>query len=965
MDVRNDRSTPLFTQLSFTFILVLCLLGNTLWGQSWLYNYPNLGNGFEAVEAANGDLLVIGHGVGNSEDNFVVRLDAEGAMVWQLTLASDTSTWSPTIIRTFDDNYVAAYRDLFMVDDQQRAGLVLRKFDDLGNTIWETTYVRPDIDLSNIRSLEETSDHGMILSGRINDYWASFVIKLDENGTEEWYQEYPEYTINRAIEASNGDLLLAGRFSASGSPDAYVYRTDNTGEVLWQQAYGEADVQDFPGCIIETIDGGIALLIISTPTAQDMAELIKTDMSGDVIWTTQWETDQVHLEGSSELLHQKDDGVFAVAAPGSFGAAASPITLVDADGTILSQGSGASNLPVPYNLFALTPTANGGFAIIGGDWIPGSGAVLTVAKTNAEGEILQGYVQGNVFLDEDQSCSWNEGEGGLANWVVTAVNTANQQTFSASTDSLGNYELALFDGNYEISVALPTPVWLTCPILAVQTVTITTQSGDPGTEEADFPIQALYECPVMTVDISTPFLRRCFPNTYYVNYCNIGTATATDAYVEVVLDDFMTFTLASIPYENQMDSLLVFPIGDVAVGECGQFLITANVDCETTILGQMHCTEAHIYPDDYCLPFDVDWDMSSISLEGICEPDSVRFKIRNEGVGNMSAPLNYIIVVDEVIMLQGDFQLESGQVKEVAVFADGETYRIEAEQSPGHPEGGQISFTLDGCPDFGVGGFVNWFAEFDFLAFQDVDCQPNVGAYDPNDKNAFPRGYGDAHQIEPGTEIEYLVRFQNTGTDTAFRVVIRDELSQHLDAGTLRMGVASHDYEWEIVENNTLKVIFDNIMLPDSNVNEAASHGFFKFRILPKETTELGTVVENDAGIYFDFNAPIITNTVFHTIDTSFVLIDGITFDQEVNAGLPIQVFPNPLRTTANFVLSEHRYSTLQLDVFDAAGRLVQQFTGSGDRLTMPADGFSKGVYFYRLYGDHGLLGTGKLIVID
>lgn len=55
-------------------------------------------------------------------------------------------------------------------------------------------------------------------------------------------------------------------------------------------------------------------------------------------------------------------------------------------------------------------------------------------------------------------------------------------------------------------------------------------------------------------------------------------------------------------------------------------------------------------------------------------------------------------------------------------------------------------------------------------------------------------------------------------------------------------------------------------MLPDSNVNEAASHGFTSFRVKQVPNLPVGTLIENSAAIYFDFNAPVITNTSWHTI---------------------------------------------------------------------------------------------------
>ena len=65
--------------------------------------------------------------------------------------------------------------------------------------------------------------------------------------------------------------------------------------------------------------------------------------------------------------------------------------------------------------------------------------------------------------------------------------------------------------------------------------------------------------------------------------------------------------------------------------------------------------------------------------------------------------------------------------------------------------------------------------------------------------------------------------------------------------------------------------IFNNIQLPDSNVNEPASHGFVKFKINQRANNPLGTVIENKAGIYFDFNEAVITNSTHHVLGENFV----------------------------------------------------------------------------------------------
>ena len=78
------------------------------------------------------------------------------------------------------------------------------------------------------------------------------------------------------------------------------------------------------------------------------------------------------------------------------------------------------------------------------------------------------------------------------------------------------------------------------------------------------------------------------------------------------------------------------------------------------------------------------------------------------------------------------------------------------------------------------------------------------------------------------------------------------------------------------VENDVINLqlfdfIFNNIQLPDSNVNEPASHGFVKFKINQRANNPLGTVIENKAGIYFDFNEAVITNSTHHVLGENFV----------------------------------------------------------------------------------------------
>ncbi|MDZ4844459.1 MAG: PKD domain-containing protein [Chitinophagales bacterium] len=144
------------------------------------------------------------------------------------------------------------------------------------------------------------------------------------------------------------------------------------------------------------------------------------------------------------------------------------------------------------------------------------------------------------------------------------------------------------------------------------------------------------------------------------------------------------------------------------------------------------------------------------------------------------------------------------------------------------------------------------------------------GSFDPNNKILEPETWNSG--MRPEHNMRYTINFQNTGTDTAFIVEVRDTLSEHLDISTFEPVAQSHAGTLVLKDERILIWTFYNILLPDSHTNEPASHGFIQFDIQPQAQSPHGLVIENRAAIYFDYNPPIITGMtrgVISLIDTS------------------------------------------------------------------------------------------------
>jgi len=216
-----------------------------------------------------------------------------------------------------------------------------------------------------------------------------------------------------------------------------------------------------------------------------------------------------------------------------------------------------------------------------------------------------------------------------------------------------------------------------------------------------------------------------------------------------------------------------------------------------------------------------------------------------------------------------------------------------------------------------------------------------TGSYDPNDKlaNTSHGNSSAVYLIDEDEWVDYSIRFQNTGSDTAFLVVITDTLPPHLDPATIRMGAGSHNFSWSLSGQGTLRWVFPAIQLPDSNVNEPLSHGFVSFRIRPRQPVLPGTVIENIANIYFDFNEPVITEPS--------VLVAEFSTGVSANTDTEVLLLPNPARDA--FEIRGLRQELLRVDLLSIDGRIVRSLSGSDGERRFALGGIPSGAYIAAL----------------
>ncbi|GAA4295212.1 DUF7619 domain-containing protein [Nibribacter koreensis] len=481
----------------------------------------------------------------------------------------------------------------------------------------------------------------------------------------------------------------------------------------------------------------------------------------------------------------------------------------------------------------------------------------------------QRFITGKIYNDVNGNCLEDQTENGLAGMVVEV----SPGPYYGITDAAGFYKVPVDTGTYKIKVlpSLATGISYlpTCPTSKISVpVKVTQEDGVVQGPNLGFKVSYT---PYLSVNVSSDRRRRCFRNTTTVTYSNAGYGAAQDARVIVQIPEFVHLISASAPFTRDHTGNYVFEVGNLAGHQKGVISIIDSVTCaDPSIRGLTVCTKAWITPANPEHKA-VDWNRANMVVNGEVQEDGqVRFTLHNSGSGDMTDSLSYRVLQDGDLSLNGKYRLAAGDSLTLRFTPEARALRVEADQPLGHPVKRMSSANVevrsknDGIPSPAMNALPPDDPEPEIA----IDCLPIIDSYDPNDKQVIPAGLTSEKYTPTNTPLRYTIRFQNTGTDVAYRVVVVDTLSADLNLSTLQMGTVTHPYRLTVTgkERPVLTFTFDNIMLPDSAKDLAGSNGLLQFSIRPKTTLPEKQLIENFADIFFDYNEPVRTNTTVNRI---------------------------------------------------------------------------------------------------
>jgi hypothetical protein len=885
--------------------------------------------------SSSSNILVAGTIESDDDDLFIQSYNLQGELQWEKThdLIPETH------------NYCIKYPTQTYIDKEICPFMKSTN----GGNYWLNTIAHSSIDSSGYLQTIQIDSLGNILNSR---NFASY-----QDTAASTYSFPPRYHSVVRIPPN----LYGVHHSNYAETDHYLSIFDESGTLLWSKLFSEnASNNELPF-------SGVLEEQFITRTSNEITYASKNISTYDIYTVSAQDGSLLSLDSiptpylsglhRTQIFETEDNKLywFSYAWPFRWF-----VTKINEQNHVQWSSSSVTSSLIDFIYSSIIPTSDGGFFQANTQLDAEYPFRLSAIKIDSNGIIFPHRIRGNVFQDINNDCQFDTLDFPLDNWIISAE-AENFGTILGTTNEEGFYEIGAPDGTVTVEAAFPGYAWDFCFDNPVED----SLTGDFDTLTIDFPLIAQADCPQLSVNLYTPRIRNCFSGKYYIDFQNTGTQPAFDAYLEITFHDSLSIDSASVAWDSQIGNTFTFLLDTIDLWEAGQIQVYFTPPCNVDNLGQNWCSEAHIYPDTICGELLNPYTGAFMEANAECQDSILFFYLQNTGQSPTSDNIEYVIIEDAVLQMEGQVPFDVNQQEIFSIHTDGSTYWLIAEQEPGAPGNSQPIIGVEGCAVDGTPiittGILNQFPFNDADPYLDIDCPEVTGSYDPNDKLASPVGYGPEHFVEKTQGFDYTIRFQNTGNDTAFTVVIRDTLSPYLDILSVRPGLSSHPYEFEVYGERILKFTFNNILLPDSTTNEPESNGFVRFYVDQVTNNPNGTLIENNAGIYFDFNPPIITNTVWHTIGENYILINQTK--EAPSEAKKLIIYPNPFIEETNIDIPGETFKVGTLNLYSLDGKLVRTDNFHEFPFAFQRNDLIPGIYFIHIQLDDRQSITGKLII--
>ncbi|MCY7411319.1 MAG: T9SS type A sorting domain-containing protein [Chitinophagales bacterium] len=273
-------------------------------------------------------------------DCWILKFDAAGNLEWQKSFGGTLNDVAYSIQQLSDGGYVVAgytkSSDGDFTFNHGSTDFCVLRLDAQGNLLWRKSLGGSEEDWGF--SIKECFDGGFIFVGysksndgdlwKNNGDWDYWVVKLDVAGVIEWQRSFGGDKSDEAyavVQTNNGDFVIAGGTHSAnsdvtgnhGNSDVWLVKLDAYGTLLWQKCFGGSG-DDFAYAIENTIDGG--LIVVGESASNDGNAtnnngssdywILKLDVNGNLLWQKSYGGSDYEMATS---VDQTTDGGFIVA----------------------------------------------------------------------------------------------------------------------------------------------------------------------------------------------------------------------------------------------------------------------------------------------------------------------------------------------------------------------------------------------------------------------------------------------------------------------------------------------------------------------------------------------------------------------------------------------------------------------------------------------------------------------------
>jgi hypothetical protein len=300
---------------------------------------------------SDGGCLVVGSTYSNDgdvsdnkgdADYWVVKLSENGTLEWQRSFGGSGEDRAYSALQTTDGSFMVVGKTYSTDGDISTTlgfgDIWVIKISSTGEILWEISFGGSSEETP--QTIKQTNDGGFVIAGETlsnngdvsgnNGSVDCWVLKIDAFGNFEWQNTLGGTGIdffNDIVQTTDGGYAAIGAVASGntgditghhGAFDAWVVKLDNSGELIWQKAFGGSD-SDWGRVITQTSDNGLVIGLETRSTDGNASNhstesqdwwILKLNASGD----TQWE----NFLGGGKIencrsIQQTTDGGFILA----------------------------------------------------------------------------------------------------------------------------------------------------------------------------------------------------------------------------------------------------------------------------------------------------------------------------------------------------------------------------------------------------------------------------------------------------------------------------------------------------------------------------------------------------------------------------------------------------------------------------------------------------------------------------